>query len=39
VLGLMLIVALGMLYGFWRRGWIGAGPKKELQPKSPHEAT
>jgi magnesium transporter len=28
VLGLMLIVALGMLYGFWRRGWIGEGPKK-----------
>ena len=28
VLGLMLIVALGMLYMFWRRGWIGAGPRK-----------
>jgi len=28
VLGLMLIVALGMLYGFWRRGWIGEGPKR-----------
>ena len=39
VLGLMLIVALGMLYGFWRRGWIGKGPQKAVQPKSPNEAT
>ena len=33
VLGLMLIVAVGMLYGFWRRGWIGKGPQKALEPK------
>ncbi|HSQ23976.1 MAG TPA: magnesium/cobalt transporter CorA [Pyrinomonadaceae bacterium] len=33
VLGIMLFVALGMLYLFWRRGWIGGGPTKELQPK------
>jgi magnesium transporter len=31
VLGLMLIVALGMLYMFWRKGWIGAGPRKKLE--------
>src|SRR6185369_116347 len=33
VLGLMLIVALGMLYGFWRRGWIGKGPQKAIEAK------
>lgn len=33
VLAIMLVVALGMLILFWRRGWIGAGPKKPLQPK------
>jgi hypothetical protein len=31
VLALMLIVALGMLYMFWRKGWIGAGPRKKLE--------
>jgi magnesium transporter len=31
VLGLMLIVAVGMLYMFWRKGWIGAGPRKKLE--------
>lgn len=27
VLALMVIVALGMLYFFWRRGWIGSGKR------------
>jgi magnesium transporter len=33
VLGLMLIVAVGMLYMFWRKGWIGsaAAVKKQSQ--------
>jgi len=25
VLGVMLVVAVAMLYFFWRRGWIGSG--------------
>jgi len=29
VLGIMLIVAVGMLGFFWRRGWIGTGPDKK----------
>lgn len=29
VLGIMVIVAIGMLYFFWRRGWIGVGPQKD----------
>ena len=29
VLGLMLVVAVAMLYMFWRKGWIGAGPRKK----------
>lgn len=29
VLAIMIIVAIGMLYFFWRRGWIGQGPKEE----------
>jgi magnesium transporter len=29
VLGLMVIVALGMLYMFWRRGWIGTPNAKK----------
>ena len=33
VLGIMLIVALGMLIGFWRRGWIGQGQKRKIQLK------
>jgi Mg2+ and Co2+ transporter CorA len=33
VLAIMIIVAFGMLILFWRRGWIGAGPKKKLQLK------
>lgn len=32
VLGIMLFVALLMLYLFWRKGWIGAGPKKSSNP-------
>lgn len=26
---LMIVVAVGMLYFFWRRGWIGRGPNEE----------
>jgi magnesium transporter len=26
---IMIVVAIGMLYFFWRRGWIGRGPKEE----------
>jgi len=26
---IMIVVAVGMLYFFWRRGWIGRGPKEE----------
>jgi magnesium transporter len=37
VLGLMLIVAVGMLYLFWRRGWIGEGPKSALRRSSARE--
>lgn len=29
VLAVMVIVAIGMLYFFWRRGWLGAGPQKD----------
>ena len=28
VWGIMLVVAVGMLFLFWRAGWIGSGPKK-----------
>lgn len=33
VLGIMLIVALGMLVFFWRRGWIGSGDTKSRKEK------
>ncbi|MBA3765977.1 MAG: magnesium/cobalt transporter CorA [Acidobacteria bacterium] len=29
VLAFMVVVAIGMLIFFWRRGWIGSGPKRE----------
>ena len=29
VWGFMIVVAIGMLYFFWRRGWIGRGPEEE----------
>ena len=31
-LGLMAAVALGLVFYFWRSGWIGKGPKKKDQP-------
>lgn len=33
VLGLMVLVAGGMLYMFWRRGWIGAASAKRNRPE------
>lgn len=32
---IMVVVAVAMLYFFWRRGWIGAGPRHENRPESP----
>ncbi len=32
VLGFMGIVAVGMLYFFWKRGWIFGGPKGKSEP-------
>jgi magnesium transporter len=29
VLAIMVVVAIGMLIFFWRRGWIGSGPKRD----------
>ncbi|MBA3805883.1 MAG: hypothetical protein H0X14_09275, partial [Acidobacteria bacterium] len=31
VLAIMVVVAIGMLMFFWRRGWIGSGPKRESE--------
>jgi magnesium transporter len=33
VWGIMLVVALGMLVFFWRRGWIGSGEKSRQKEK------
>ena len=33
VWGIMLVVALGMLVFFWRRGWIGSGETKSQKEK------
>jgi len=32
VLGLMVIVAVGMLFMFWKRGWIGAASTRKKHP-------
>jgi magnesium transporter len=32
---IMIVVAVGMLYFFWKRGWIGGGPRTEHPPESP----
>lgn len=32
VLGVMFVIALGMLYAFWRNGWLGRGPRPRSRP-------
>jgi len=31
VLGIMLVVAVGMLIFFWKRGWLGSGDKRRMR--------
>jgi magnesium transporter len=37
VMGLMFVIAAGMLYLFWRNGWLGRGPASRRKP--PHDGS
>jgi magnesium transporter len=34
VWAIMITVAVGMLFLFWKRGWIGSGPQRRMKNES-----